>query len=544
MFYQFYFLKAKAFCKDRQRIHRLIYLFALALLITSLPLSKYLLSIAQFLLVLNWIAEGNLRTKITELRSQKTILIFSSVFVLYTIGTLYSADKAMGVERLKNALPLVVLPLIIGTTHSPGKKSLSVLLLLFCVGVTAAAVTCFVNYLINGLPPGGNFRQISLFLPHLRFAMLIVMAIASLSYFGLSPNATRSFTAPGFLNHRYLRIAYITVALLLTGFLVFLRSATGIIIFIVVMTTFFMNMSFRAANRFIRTGVITLIFLVILLFISLTGYTWFKNFNGPVNYGHLDKFTVNGNQYFHDTISGLLENGNPVEIYICEHEMQREWNKISSIDYNETDFRGQPVRSTLKRYLTSRNLRKDSLSVNLLTPTDISNIENGLANHRFATNPGIYERLYETLYEIHVFTRIGYAEGHTFGQRLVFAIESFRLLKRNFWFGTGQGDVYDSLKNKVSEARITIDPKWEGKPHNQFAFFAIAFGITGLCWVIFCWIYPAVKNGATSILLFNLFATNVFLSMIVLDTLESYSGMMFFAFFYCLMVFGKRSSAI
>jgi len=48
----------------RTSIHRFIYLFTLSLLVCCLPLSPYILSISQFLLVINWLAEGNWHEKI------------------------------------------------------------------------------------------------------------------------------------------------------------------------------------------------------------------------------------------------------------------------------------------------------------------------------------------------------------------------------------------------------------------------------------------------------------------------------------------------
>jgi hypothetical protein len=369
------------------------------------------------------------------------------------------------------------------------------------------------------------------------------MAIIILAYFAFFTTKTGMVRNNPLISDGVLRSFYLITALLLTGFLFFLRSATGIMIFFIVAAFFILNISLRQLNPVVKKIVLSALLVIMVSAISFIIYTWFHNFHsGRIDYSQLDRYTINGNPYLHDTVSGLLENGNYTGLYQNISEMIREWNKISSIDYNQTDLKGQPISSTLNRYLTSKGLRKDSVSIHLLTADDIKKIEAGLANWKFRTNPGISQRFYETLYEIHVFIRTGFVEHHSFGQRLAFTIESFRLIKYNPITGVGSGDVYVSMQAQVKKDRIAIDPRWEGKPHNQFAFYLIAFGITGLLWILVCWIFPVVKLGSG--LLFNLFAVDIIISMFLMDTHESYSSMVFFALFYSLLIFGKTTDKL
>jgi hypothetical protein len=524
---------------NRNEIHHLIYLFGLALLITCIPLSMYLLSIAQFLLALNWIVEGDFRKKADRLRTNGPVILFASVFLLYAIGYFYSVDKLTGIIKLKNALPLFALPLIIGTTPHPGERNMNRLLLLFSLGVLAAAIACIVNYIINGLPPGGDYRQISIFRPHIRFSILIVMAIFILANFAFY----KGIVIENFpIKKRSQRIIFIIAAVFLTGFLFFLRSATGILIFLIVAIVFISNVFLSSPVKALRYSVFILISLITFSFISLITITWINNFHPPKDgFIKLEVYTVNGNPYYHDTISGILENGNFTGIYLCEPELMREWEKVSKTEYYGFDSKGQAVRSTLIRYLTSKGMRKDSLSVHMLTGEDIINIENGLPNYKFRNDPGAFQRVYETLYEIHIFRRSGYVERHSFGQRLAFAKASASLIAKNFWTGVGAGDVYNLLRQQTQEDNISIDPKWEGKPHNQFAFYWLAFGTPGLMWILFCWIYPAIRRNSFKSLIFNLFALIILASMLAMDTMESYDSMVFFAFFYSLLVLSDKA---
>ena len=241
----------------------------------------------------------------------------------------------------------------------------------------------------------------------------------------------------------------------------------------------------------------------------------------------------------HDTQTGAMENGHYIDLYVCEPEMKKEWERISRMAYDGKDLKGQPVSYTLRRYLTSKGYRKDSAALRKLDGSDIQRIEDGLANYTFRNNPGIYQRLYETLWELHILRRTGYVMQHSMGQRVAFLKASGTPLKENPWTGVGTGDVYESMRRSAQDKKLVVDPLWEGKPHNQFLFFILAFGLPGFLYLLICLVLPVMANKTYRFLLFNIFAGIMLISMLVLDTYESYDSMVFFAFFYCLFVFGS-----
>ena len=49
---------------------------------------------------------------------------------------------------------------------------------------------------------------------------------------------------------------------------------------------------------------------------------------------------------------------------------------------------------------------------------------------------------------------------------------------------------------------------------------------------MFCWVYPIATTPVYGQLLFNIFAGIMLISMLILDTLESYDSIVFFAFFF------------
>jgi hypothetical protein len=514
----------------RQELHRKLYLLGLALVVCCLPLSRYVLSIAQFLLALNWFIEGRFREKFRRAFQNPSIIFFASVFVLYAIGLLYTENFGIGAAKIKNALPFLLFPIIIGTSHPLTIRNTKWLLLLFSVAVMMASFICLFNYYINGTPSDGDFRKISIFMSHIRFSLMIVMAIFILLYLSLYRY---------YISTNSEKIIYFISACFLIAFLFFLRSFTGIIIFIMLVMAFMINIAINSHRSYIRWALLFVSAGSFCTFTAVTVITYAKNFHAaPVRLSTLESFTVNGNRYSHDLQTGTLENGNYIDLYVCEPELKIEWNKISRIPYDSADMKGQPINGTIKRYLTSMGLRKDSAALSSLNNANIHSIENGLANYKFHENPGVYQRIYETLWEIHILIRTGYVKQHSLGQRLAFLKIACYLFSDNRWTGVGTGDVYDSMLTISKSNMLAVDSLWEGKPHNQYAFFILAFGIFGFIWIAWCWIFPVTSSGAYRFLLFNLFAGIMLISMLSLDTLESYDNMVFFTFFYCLFVFG------
>jgi O-antigen ligase len=183
-------------------------------------------------------------------------------------------------------------------------------------------------------------------------------------------------------------------------------------------------------------------------------------------------------------------------------------------------------------------LRKDSAAIHELGKMDIAAIENGSTNYKF-TKAGIRQRLYETLWEIHVWRETGYVQQHSFTQRIAFLKSAVHIAGHNPFTGVGIGDAYGEMMKTAREYNIGVDYKWEGKPHNQFAFIFVATGIFGFAWFLFALLYPAIKMNLFSNLLFSLFFIVMMISMLTLDTLESYDSSVFFSFFYSLFLAGR-----
>ena len=94
--------------------------------------------------------------------------------------------------------------------------------------------------------------------------------------------------------------------------------------------------------------------------------------------GSLEAATPRGESYVHYPDRCLRENSQHVWTYIAWNEMFETWSKRSQISFDGEDGRGQELKMTLIRFLSSKGLRKDADGVMALTQEEIGWIESGI----------------------------------------------------------------------------------------------------------------------------------------------------------------------
>ena len=160
-----------------------------------------------------------------------------------------------------------------------------------------------------------------------------------------------------------------------------------------------------------------------------------------VDFDSLENTTLKGNRYIHYTHLREIENGHYVWLYVCEEELRSAWNLRSLYVYDGNDKKGQAIKHTLIRYLASKNARKDANGVAALTDEDIRSIEEGKTNYIFNNTYSLYPKLYEIIWQVDQYKRGSNPSGHSVTQRLEYMKTGMNIIKDNFWFGVGTGDV-------------------------------------------------------------------------------------------------------
>ncbi len=504
---------------------QLIYFLGLTLFAFSLPLSPFLLSVSQFILVGNWILEGNFRGKLQILQNRKALWIFPLIFLAHLAGMLHTVEILNGLHDLKIKLPLLILPLIIGTSQTLSEKVLNRLLIVFGIATFIGTLVSFYYYLRY---PFIEIREISVIISHIRLSILVNISIFSLSF--LLFKYYNAISKP-------LKISGILIISWMVFFLYLLQSITGAVVFLALLflITFHLPTFPKSAlmRKMLLSGAaVVIVFLAANMVASIRLFT-----ERPYKFESLELTTVNGNPYLHFPEKREMEGGNYVWLYISDIELERGWNAISELDYSGKDLRGHELRTTLIRYLTSKGLRKDSVGLSKLSQYEIERIENGKASS-FYFGKFPHPRIYQVVWELDVYFKGANPSGKSIAQRIEYWKNSVQIIKRSPIVGVGTGDVQTAFNEQYEKTFSLLEPKYRLRAHNQLLTFSIALGIPAMILLVFALIYPISSEKKWSYFFARLIILTSFISMLNEDTLETQAGVSFIAFFYSLFIFG------
>lgn len=507
--------------------HSYIYFFGLALMVVALPLSKFLMSCAQFILVINWFIEGQYKRKINEFFHNKAALVLVSLYILHVIGLIYTSDFDYALKDLRTKLPLLALPVIISTTAPLSKKRFNLLILIY---VAAVLIGTLVSSYILLTKPIIDIRDISVFISHIRFSLNICLAVFALLYLLYKEKEFRAVL-------RY------SIGILIAWFIISLflfESMTGLFILIVTSILISLHFLVRRSNIYFKLG-----FVLVVIAIAIVSLIIIKNIVDevyhvdPVDFSTLEERTPYGHRYEHDTLRSSVENGTYVWIYICMPELREEWNRRSSFEFDSLDMKSQHLSYTLIRFLASKALRKDKDGLSQLTDEEIRMVERGIANVKYEDKSSIMSRIHKIVWEYKNVQETNDPSGHSVLQRLEFWKASLGIIKRNPIIGVGTGDMNTAFDDQYERMNSPLEEIYQWRSHNQFLSIFVGFGIIGLLWFIFSLIYPPLILNKFNDYFYLVFFIIAVLSMLNEDTIESQAGVTFFAFFNSLFLFRK-----
>src|SRR4051812_46648710 len=95
-----------------------IYFTGLLMLCAGLPVSLFLTSLSQFVLLTAFLFEGSVKEKFQKFFRNKAAILFSGIWLIHIVGLLWTNDLAEGLKDVRIKLPLLVLPLIIGGSRA------------------------------------------------------------------------------------------------------------------------------------------------------------------------------------------------------------------------------------------------------------------------------------------------------------------------------------------------------------------------------------------------------------------------------------------
>jgi len=499
--------------------HRNIFVFGLVLLAVGIPVSRFLVSVSQIVLCCNWLLEANFVSKWNTLKRCRIFWAFTGIYLFYIAGLLWTEDYTYAAKDLRIKLPMLWLPVLFFTSPQLNKKEYHAILHFFVAATVVASFWSVAVY--SGITPIKihDVRDISRFESHIRFSLMIVLSVLYLFFVLLDKNIGKH------------KLIYTAVLVWLLCFLVLLQSFTGILIIGIIAFTALSWLLFSKNSVFAKIAFT----LVVISSVSYLGYIvvdeWKKyNERIPVDLKTLPKFTKGGEEYSYDTVSKFTENGTRVWFYIAGKELKREWDKKSWCKFDSLDFKGNPIKFTLIRYLSSKGLRKDSAGVSELSGQDIENIEKGFANNRYTNTSSLRTRIHEFIWELGQAAAGEDPTGHSLSMRYEFWKTSWHIIRKHPFIGVGTGDLEAALKEQYQEDKTTLNPKWQLHSHNQFLAVGVALGFVGLLLFTFSQFGPFVFRKKRS-RFFVFFLLIQFLSFFNEDTLETQAGVTFCVFF-------------
>lgn len=513
------------------KFHFYIYILGLLMLSIGLPLSKYLMSLSQLILLGNWILEGELKRKFSDFWKNRPALVLSSLIMLHFLGLIYTSDFAYALNDVRIKIPLLVFPLIISTSKPFSKKIFEIILQVFVAAtILATIISCLIltDVVHREIL---DIRKISIFISHIRFGLLICIGIFISGYFVY--NRTKI----------WMKFMWTIIIGWFIFFLILMESLTGLSILCFTVFILICYFIFTSKYKLLKIGGLTLIA------ISILGCFYYVNMieneNKPkevFSVNTLEWRTKKGNVYGHNINNKQTENGHYVWMYFCMKELETAWNRRSEIKFSEKDLKGNDIRFTLMRFLTSKGLRKDEEGVKSLSDEEVRSIDRGAANVNYQNISSLRGRLHETLWEINLYKTTGDPNGHSLTQRFEYWKTAFNIIKEHPLIGVGTGDIEMAFNEQYDKMNSPLEKEWRLRSHNQYLSITVAFGLIGLIWFLITLIYPMIKQKMMFDYLYITFFIVAVISFLNEDTLETQAGVTFYVFFNSFFLFAGKNT--
>ena len=500
--------------------HLYLHLTGLIGLAAGIPLNKIAMSLSMMFLVLNLLLEGEFKVYWNNLKSNKVYLLILGFVILHVISFAWSSNLEYALHDFKVKLPLLVIPTVLAARPLIKRSHLDLILKMFSLTVLLISViniSLYQHWIGNVVYD--DIRGLSHFSSHIRFSIIVSMAIAISIYFFLKASVKNKIW-----------IGVIIIWFIL--YTLYSQVISGVLTMLVAIITYWTYLIWGKSKIIalapILIGVISFVIIV----------TWaFKPVSIDIDKEiDFSEKTIEGNEYLHIPEIISAETNMPIHIYLCLTELTRDWHKYSKIPFDSLDIKGQPISETIIRYLSSKKIRKDAEGLSKLTKKEIIEIEKGVtsANHK-----GLIGRLYGLKYQI---INVDNPNGHSLMQRLEYWKTGVQISKKNIFIGVGAGDIQDAFDKQYVLNDSLLSKEKRRRAHNYYLSILITFGLIGLFYFIYLIYYFIKENIGHNELLAICFILIILVSFLIEDTIETQTGVTFFAFFYGLFSYKNSSS--
>lgn len=144
--------------------------------------------------------------------------------------------------------------------------------------------------------------------------------------------------------------------------------------------------------------------------------------------------------------------------------------------------------------------------------------------------PYSYNRLYSAKQVVESSEEINVTADEGTASRILIWSTSVKVIKENFFFGVGTGDVKQSLMDKYKEQGITQAYHDHLNAHNQYLQTFIALGLFGFLVLLAGFVLPAIFSFKHNNMLYFLFLGMIGFHLLVESMFERQAGVVFYGF--------------
>ncbi|WP_121666125.1 O-antigen ligase family protein [Mesonia aquimarina] len=209
--------------------------WSLVLLFITLPMPKYSLSTqALIVLAISWLLLNSFKEKVRLLKEHSSsILLLSSLYGVMLVGMIYTENLDQGLEQLKDKLPFLIIPIIIGTTQTLTSDNKFKFIKIFSISVVLMALFALAKaWYIHALGMGDYFV----------YDKLSILLNKHTTYYSLYCVIAISYFLYDLLQLKKTNLLFSIVAIIILLFFIYLLSARIAIIALIVVAIYYIKM--------------------------------------------------------------------------------------------------------------------------------------------------------------------------------------------------------------------------------------------------------------------------------------------------------------
>ena len=496
--------------------HTSFHLFGICAFAVGLPTSKVILSLASMLLLLNLLLEADFKVYWKNIRSNRLLFVLFAFWSLHLITLLWTEDFAYASNDIRIKVTLLLIPLILVAKPIQLQKQLLLTLGFFLASLLVTSVynyACYNHWIGNHVYD--DIRGLSLFGSHIRYGILISIGAGICIYYF----------------HHFkglLKIPFFFGFLWFSYYTYYSQIISGVVALFIVVLSYLLFLVFSHSKKLGYLSVFSVVAVVAGVLMVFLSNPSANSLN--TDYTILDKNarTASGHAYTPLYNADGSINNQAIFVNVCEPELNKEWSKRSTYNIDSLDDRKQAIRFTILRYMTSKNLNKDSVGVSKLSTQDIRNIERGIGSIE-ESESGLISRIDGIRFQLYHNEN---PNGHSLLQRLAFWKAGIEIIKQHWLLGVGTGDVQTAFNAEYERNHSKLLPENRLRAHNSYLTSWITFGILGFVLFLIMnisFLVQQINERNLVGIMFILIAMSTFL---IEDTLETQMGVSFFAFFY------------